>query len=103
MDTLNVSALPVCEEGRLVGVVTDRDIAVRGVARGLPPATTQLGNLMSTDLVWCYEDESMDEVLADSGRCALRRLPVVDRTRRLVGMLTIGCCTLDGSSLGRQC
>ena len=90
MDELNLSVVPICEAGRLVGMVSDRDIVVRGVARGLPPADTPLGFLMSAELLFCFEDEATDDVLARMGHARLRRLPVVDRGRRLVGMLFLG-------------
>ena len=90
MADLDVAVIPVCDAGRLVGMVSDRDIAVRGVARGLPPANTPLGYLMSAELLSCYEDESIDDVVARMRHARVRRLPVVDRRRRLVGMLLLG-------------
>ena len=90
MAELDVAVIPVCDAGRLVGMVSDRDITVRGVARGLPPAHTPLGYLMDADLLSCYEDESVDDVIARMRHARVRRLPVVDRRRRLVGMLSLG-------------
>jgi CBS domain-containing protein len=90
MAEFGVAVIPVCEAGRLVGIVSDRDIAVRGVARGLPLANTPLGYLMSAELLCCYEDESIDEVIARMRHARMRRLPVVDRRRQLVGMLLLG-------------
>jgi CBS domain-containing protein len=71
-------------------MVSDRDITVRGVAHGLPPANTPLGYLMNAELVCCYEDESVDDVVTRMRHARVRRLPVVDRRRRLVGMLLLG-------------
>jgi CBS domain-containing protein len=90
MAELDVAVIPVCDGGRLVGMVTDRDITVRGVARGLPPAHTPLGYLMNAELVCCYEDESVEDVVTRMRHARVRRLPVVDRRRRLVGMLLLG-------------
>ena len=90
MAEFGVAVIPVCEAGRLVGIVSDRDIAVRGVARGLPLANTPLGYLMSAELLCCYEDESIDEVIARMRHARMRRLPVVDRRQQLVGMLLLG-------------
>jgi CBS domain-containing protein len=90
MAELDVAVIPVCDGGRLVGMVSDRDITVRGVARGLPPANTPLGYLMNAELVCCYEDESVDDVVTRMRHARVRRLPVVDRRRRLVGMLLLG-------------
>lgn len=90
MAEFGVAVIPVCEAGRLVGIVSDSDIAVRGVARGLPLANTPLGYLMSAELLCCYEDESIDEVIARMRHARMRRLPVVDRRRQLVGMLLLG-------------
>jgi CBS domain-containing protein len=90
MADLAVAVIPVCDGGRLEGLVSDRDITVRGVARGLPPAHTPLGYLMSAELLCCYEDESVEDVIIRMRHARVRRLPVVDRRRRLVGMLLLG-------------
>ncbi len=90
MDELNVSAMPVCDGGRLVGMITDRDITVLAVARGLPPSSTPLGYLMSADVLCCYEDQPIEEVLEKMGHARVRRLPVVDGNRRFIGMLSLG-------------
>ncbi len=90
MDEWDMAFVPVCEDGKLVGVVTARDIAVRTIARGLPPSSTPVGYLMSADPYWCYEDQSYDEVLSRLDTRVPRRIPVVDRARRLVGLLSLG-------------
>ncbi|MBT2322332.1 CBS domain-containing protein [Variovorax paradoxus] len=97
MDEFKLAVVPVCDDGTLVGLVTDRDITVRAVARGLPPLTTPLGFLMSTAPLWCYEDQSIDEVQRTMKHCPLHRLPVIDRERRLVGMLSLGAAPVDES------
>lgn len=90
MDELAVGAVPVCEGTRLVGMVTDRDITVRGTANGLPAAKAQLVQIMSGDVQWCYEDQSIEEAAQMMCDAQVRRLPVVDRENRLVGMLSLG-------------
>jgi len=90
MDELNVGAVPVCDGERLVGMVTDRDITVRGVAQGRPVETTKLRDVMTPDVQWCYEDQSLDEVTERMREAQIRRLPVVDHERHLVGILSLG-------------
>jgi CBS domain-containing protein len=90
MEELNVGVVPVCEGETLIGVVTDRDITVRGVAQGRAFADTRLSDIMSRDLHWCSENQDIEEVLRDMSQYQVRRLPVVDRDKHLVGMVTIG-------------
>jgi CBS domain-containing protein len=90
MGELDVGALPVCEDGRLVGMVTDRDITLRGVARGLPADSTPLRELMSPDVLFCREDASLEQAMTQMRGGRVRRLPVVDGERRLVGILAMG-------------
>jgi CBS domain-containing protein len=90
MADLNVGALPVCDGRRLVGIVTDRDITVRATADGMLPDTTLVRAVMSEDVCWCFDDDPVEEierVMADS---KIRRMPVVDRAKRLVGMIALG-------------
>lgn len=90
MDELAVGSVPVCDGHRLVGMVTDRDITVRGTARGLPAERTCLDEVMSSDVQWCYEDQTVEEAARLMCQAQVRRLPVVDRDKRLVGMLSLG-------------
>lgn len=90
MEELNVGVVPVCDGEILIGVVTDRDITVRGVAQGRAFADTRLSDIMSRDLHWCYENQDIEEVLRDMSQYQVRRLPVVDRDKHLVGIVTIG-------------
>jgi len=84
-----VGALPVCDrEGRLAGVVTDRDLAVRVVAEGRDPNSVRLGELLeSAEVVTIGADDSVDEAIRTMKDHAVRRLPVIDGTR-LVGMVS---------------
>lgn len=88
MATRDVGALPVGENDRLVGMVTDRDIAVRAVARGLPPQTP-VREIMSSEIRYCFDDQDLDDIAANMGHIQVRRLPVVNRDKRLVGIVSI--------------
>jgi len=92
MDELNVGALPVCDGERLVGMVTDRDITVRGIAAGRPPAEAHVDEVMSTDVRWCFEDQPLEDVMKQMADTQIRRVPVVshDDTHRLVGIVSLG-------------
>ncbi|HYD58761.1 MAG TPA: CBS domain-containing protein [Noviherbaspirillum sp.] len=92
MDELNVGALPVCDGERLVGMVTDRDITVRGVAAGRLPGEAQVEEVMSTDVRWCFEDQPLDDVMRQMADTQIRRVPVVshDDAHRLVGIVSLG-------------
>lgn len=90
MDELNVGVVPVCDGETLIGMVTDRDITVRGVAQGRASEDTRLSDIMSPEVHWCSEDQDIEDVLRDMSQHQVRRLPVVDREKHLVGMVTIG-------------
>jgi CBS domain-containing protein len=89
MADLDVGVLPVGENDRLVGMITDRDIAVRGVASGLGP-DTPIRQVMSDKVLYCYEDQSIEEVTQKLGDTQVRRLPVLNRDKRLVGIVSLG-------------
>jgi CBS domain-containing protein len=90
MDELNVGVIPVCEGDKLVGMVTDRDIVVRGVAQAIDTKSMKLADVMSTNVRCAKEDEDVDEVLDEMARSQIRRMPVVDREDHLVGIITLG-------------
>jgi len=90
MDELDVGVIPVCEGDELVGVVTDRDIVLRGVAQGLEPDSTPLAEVMSEDICTCYDDEDVDEVVDRMRQEQIRRVPVLNRSDRLVGIVSLG-------------
>lgn len=89
MADIDAGALPVGEDDRLVGMITDRDIAIRAVARGKGPATL-VKDVMTEDVRYCFEDEDTAHVIRNMAGQQLRRLPVLDRNKRLVGMLSLG-------------
>lgn len=81
--------LPIGENDRLVGMLTDRDIVIRGIARGLKPEA-KIGEVMSREVRWCYEDEDADQVLSTMADEQIRRMPVLNREKRLVGIISLG-------------
>lgn len=83
-------SLPIAENDRLVGMITDRDIAVRAVAEGRDPQKAEAKDYMSNSVFYCFEDESIEDVLNKFGQQQIRRLPVLSREKRLVGILSLG-------------
>lgn len=90
MDELNVGVIPVCDGEELVGMVTDRDIVVRGVAQECDLKTTKLADVMSTNVRCATEDQDIDEILGEMADTQIRRMPVVDANKRLVGIVSLG-------------
>ena len=90
MRLLDVGMLPVCENGRLVGSVTDRDITVRAVAHGCDPGATSVRSIMTPEIVYCFEDQAAEEAAHLMEENQIRRLPVLNRDNRLVGILSLG-------------
>jgi CBS domain-containing protein len=89
MAQIDAGALPVEQDDRLVGVITDRDIAVRAVAAGKSP-NTKVREVMSREVLYCFEDQDLDDVLRNMGTVKVRRLPVLSRDKRLVGIISLG-------------
>jgi CBS domain-containing protein len=89
MAELDIGAVPVADNERLVGMITDRDIVVRAVADGLGP-DTQINNVMTPDVKYCFCDQEVSEVSDNMADIQIRRLPVVDRNKRLVGIVALG-------------
>lgn len=94
MADADIGVLPVGENDQLVGMLTDRDIAVRGVALGKGP-DARVRDIMTTEVKYCYDDQDIDEVLLNMGRIQVRRLPVLNRSKRLVGILSLGDIALN--------
>jgi CBS domain-containing protein len=90
MQDLDVGVIPVCDGDTLVGIVTDRDIVLRAVARGCQVDATPLSDVMTESPCWCFEDESVEDVLEEMRESQIRRVPVVDHAQHLVGILTLG-------------
>ena len=89
MAAIDAGALPVAENDRLVGMITDRDIAVRAVAERKGP-DTPVRDVMSADIKYCFEDEDLEHVAKNMADLQVRRLPVVNREKRLVGIVALG-------------
>jgi CBS domain-containing protein len=97
MARLDAGALPVGEHDRLVGMITDRDIAVRGVALGKGPEA-RIREVMSTEVRYCFEDEDIEHVLHNMGELQVRRLPVLNRDKRLIGIISLGDLSRSGET-----
>jgi CBS domain-containing protein len=89
MAEIDAGAVPIGENDRLIGMLTDRDIAVRAVAEG-KSADTKIRDVMSNEVLYCFDDQDVSEVARNMGDEQVRRLPVVNRDKRLVGIVSIG-------------
>lgn len=85
----DIGSIPVADEDRLIGMVTDRDIVVRCVAKQLNPIDTLLREVLSAEPLYCYEDEDIDHVAQNMDDLLIRRLPVMNRNKQLVGIVSI--------------
>ncbi|WP_414473864.1 CBS domain-containing protein [Microvirga sp. M2] len=95
MDEMNVGVLPVCDGRRLRGMITDRDITVRATAAGLPPDTTHVRDVMSDNVWWCFDDDDVGHIVQLMSEHQIRRLPVVDHDKHLVGIVALGDLATD--------
>ncbi len=85
----NIGSLPVADGDRLVGYVTDRDLVVRGLAEGFP-ADTHIHDVMTEQVLYCFEEEEVEDVAANMAHNQVRRLPVISRDKRLVDIVALG-------------
>jgi CBS domain-containing protein len=91
MKTLDIGVLPVCDEEGLVGIVTDRDLVVRVLAAKRDPKAVRIGEVMTPNIVYCFEDEDVMRAASLLGEHQIRRLPVLSRDdRKLVGIVSLG-------------
>jgi CBS domain-containing protein len=88
MAEIDAGVMPVGENDRLVGMITDRDITVRAVAKGMGP-DTRIRDVMSREVLYCFEDEEIEDVAQNMAELKVRRLPVLNREKRLVGILSL--------------
>ncbi len=90
MEELNIGALPVCENKKLVGMITDRDITVRVTSAAESPENTKVREVMSKEVIWCTKDESIDEVTQKMAASQVRRVPVLDSdSKQLIGIAAL--------------
>jgi len=90
LKSLNIGSAPVCNGRSLVGIITDRDIAVRAVADGRDPNHTPVEQVMTRDVVYCFEDQDMEEVADAMASSQVRRMPILNRQHELVGIVSLG-------------
>src|SRR5207248_8749950 len=90
MKALDVGPLPVCEGDQLVGMLTDRDITVRATAEALPPGLGRVQDVMTPDVVYCFEDQDVQEAARLMREHQIRRLVVLNRDKRLAGIVSLG-------------
>ena len=92
----DVGSLPVGADDRMVGMLTDRDIVLRAVADGKDCKSATAGEVMSKEILYCFDDQDIEEVARNMGEQQIRRLPVVDRDKRLVGIVSLGDLSARG-------
>ena len=103
MDALDVGSLPVCDGERLIGVVTDRDLAVLAVASGRDPNRTAVIEAMTPELVYALEEQGIDDAVELMREHEIRRLPIVDERHRLVGIVALAdLATRSGAAMARE-
>jgi len=95
MMKLDVGPLPVCDGQRLVGMLTDRDITVRGTAQGRDPKTTQVQEVMTPDVIYCFEDQDVEDAAKLMEEHQIRRLVILNREKKLVGIVSLGDLALE--------
>ncbi|MDZ4736987.1 MAG: CBS domain-containing protein [Rhodospirillaceae bacterium] len=89
MKEIDAGAIPIGEDDRLIGMITDRDIAVRAVADGLGP-DSKIRDIMTPDIKYCFEDDELAVVAGNMATLKVRRMPVLNRAKRLVGVISLG-------------
>jgi CBS domain-containing protein len=97
MKRLDVGPLPVCDGDRLLGMITDRDITVRAVAESRDPITTRVSEIMTPEVVFTYDDEDVKDAAKLMEEHQLRRLVVLNREKKLVGIVALGDLAVETS------
>jgi CBS domain-containing protein len=92
---LNIGSAPVCNGSSLVGMITDRDIAVRAVADGRDPVNTPVEQVMTRDVIYCFADQDVQEVADAMAASQVRRMPILNRQHELVGIVSLGDLAVD--------
>jgi CBS domain-containing protein len=96
MKYLDIGAMPVCDGERLCGIVTDRDLVVRVVAKGLDPKQVHVSDATSSEVFFCYEDEDLEKASQVMSQKQIRRLPILSRAKKLVGIVSLGDLAVRG-------
>ncbi len=99
MKEIETGFVPVGENDRLVGMITDRDIAVRAIAAGKGPETP-IRDIMTEEVIYCFDDEEIDEVASQMAGYQVRRLPVLTRQKRLIGIVSLGDIAKNADATG---
>ena len=94
----NFGMMPVGESDRMIGTISDRDITIRAVAEGKDPST-KVRDVMSVGIVWAYEDDSVDDAAKLMGDRQIRRLPIVNADKRLVGIVALGDFAVESADI----
>src|SRR6185312_787111 len=94
MARIDAGILPVAAD-RLVGMITDRDIAIRGVGAGRNPSDTPVSEVMTREVKYCFEDDDVSEIAENMAQLQVRRLPVLNRDKRLTGIISLGDIARD--------
>jgi CBS domain-containing protein len=95
MRKIDVGSVPVCTGRKLVGMLTDRDITVRAVAEGRDPRQCTVQEVMTPDVVYAYDDQDVEEVADTMSAHQIRRLPIINRDKELVGIVSLGDLAVD--------
>jgi CBS domain-containing protein len=90
MGDLDVGSLPVCDNGQLVGVITDRDITIRAIAKGSDPANTMVREIMTSEVLSCFENDDVEEAARIMQENQVRRIMVLNEANELVGITSLG-------------
>jgi len=99
MAELDAGALPVGEKDHLIGMITDRDIAIRGIAKGKGPKA-KVRDVMTEDVKYCFDDQELEDVTRNMADIQVRRLPVLNRGKRLVGIVSLGDIAISHAGKG---
>ena len=94
----NFGLMPVGENDQMIGTISDRDIAIRAVAQGKDPST-KVRDVMSDGVIWAYEDDSVDDVAKLMGDHQIRRMPIVNADKKLVGIVSLGDFAVESTDI----
>ena len=90
MRDLDIGFLPICENDKLIGTVTDRDITTKSVAQGRDPRLAPLSEIMRPEVFYCYDDQDVEEVARHMQEKEVRRMVILNRDKRLIGVVSLG-------------